>query len=60
LVPHIITVRNEIPGENILARTFFQTVISRGTYFIARISTGSLFFQQLILKKYGSSKFPWK
>jgi hypothetical protein len=39
-----ITVRNMAPSENILAGTLFQRVIFRGTYFIAHISTGSLFF----------------
>jgi hypothetical protein len=40
--PLEINVRNEIPEGNILAGTDFK-VISRGTYFIARISTGGLF-----------------
>jgi hypothetical protein len=41
-----ITVPNEVPSENILVGTSFPTVISRkfqGTFFVARISTGSLF-----------------
>jgi hypothetical protein len=43
-VPQEITVRNRVLNENIIVETLFITVIPRGTYFIARISTGSLLF----------------
>jgi hypothetical protein len=48
-----ITATNTVPSENILAGTVFPGE-PRGTYFIARISTESLLFWQLILKKYRS------
>jgi hypothetical protein len=59
-LPLEINVRNEIPGRIFSMGTIFVTVISRGTYFIAGISTLSLFFYQLIHKKYGSPWFPRK
>jgi hypothetical protein len=55
-----ITVKNKVPARIFSLGNLFLTVISwepRGTYFIAHISTGSLFVLQLILEKYCC---PWK
>jgi hypothetical protein len=57
LVSQEITVRNKVPGENILVGFLFRTVFSKGTHgnlFIARISTESLFCSKYSSIKYGS------
>jgi hypothetical protein len=45
-----------VPSENILVGKLFLTVISRRTYYIARISTGSIIFLETNSQKIW---FPW-
>jgi hypothetical protein len=55
-----MVVGNKVSAGIFSLETTFLTVISRETYYIEGICTGSLFFYELILKKYGFPKFYWK
>jgi hypothetical protein len=57
-VPLEINVGNKVNARVFSLGVLFIEVISRGTNFIARISTGNLFFQQLIHEKYDYPRYP--